>query len=88
MCGGSGGACEALSSAGRKCGRWGFQKLRQEGWACTVGVAKGALASSGQGKEGTGTHTSQVHRTLQGAVFTPHWLKGNPDYRNKLPSIT
>lgn len=44
---------EALSSAGRKCRRWGFQKLCQEGWTGTVRVAKGVLPGSGQGKEGT-----------------------------------
>jgi hypothetical protein len=70
MCGGSGAACEALSSAGRKCRRWGFQKLCQEGWAGTVGVANGVLPSLEQEKEGTST--SQVYRTQQGAVLTLH----------------
>lgn len=83
MCGGSGGACKALSSAGRKGRRWGFQKLCQERWAGTVGVANGVLASSGQKKEGT--YTSQVHRTPQGgSVHTSSpLLKGNPDLQEQ-----
>lgn len=67
-------AWEALSSAGRKCRRWGFQKLCQEGWAGIVGLLMEFCPALGQAGKGRNTGRSgSVTRTppkLTLAVFT------------------